>query len=154
MKRITVREMKWINKGNYKNLSYDTIEAKGKNSFLYAISDENFTFKSTHYKTENNYSLYIPISDITFIKFDLNTSLFLTTSIKGYKVVNNFSSILNNDEQSFSLSINREADNINISINDTIISKVNLPAAKKAISFGFLFNNKDFVKIDKIKYDK
>ena len=154
MKRITVREMKWINKGNYRNLKYDRIEAKGNDSFLYAISDENFNFYSTHYITENEYSLYIPISDITFIKFDLNTSLSLTTSIKGYKVVNNFSNLIKDLDESFSLSLKREEDYIYIFINDYMISKVNLPAAKNAISFGFLFNNKEFVKIDNIKYNK
>ena len=154
MKRITVREMKWINKGNYRNLKYDRIEAKGNDSFLYAISDENFNFYSTHYKTENEYSLYIPISDITFIKFDLNKTLTLTTSIKGYISVNNYSNLIKDLDESFSLSLKREEDYIYIFINDYMISKVNLTAAKNAISFGFLFNNKEFVKIDNIKYNK
>lgn len=154
MKKITLREMKWINKGKYKSLSYNKIEAKGNNSFLYGISNEDFIFSSSHKLTSQNYSLYISITDKTFIKLDINNNLILNISINGYES----NTIINNENiinyNSLLIEIEREQNNIKLKINNIFISSVYLPAAMDAISFGFLFNNKEFVEISDVKYSK
>lgn len=154
MKKITTREMKWINKGKYKNLSYNRIEATGKNSYFYAISDENFSFSSSHQLTNKNYSIYISISDITYIKFDIQENPIIIISIKGYesKTVISNNSLNYNDK--INITLERNKNSFSFIIQDKKISEISLPAAEKAITFGFLFNNNDFAKINDIKYRK
>lgn len=154
MKKITPREMKWINKGKYRNLGYNRIEAKGNNSYFYAISNEDFTFKSNHYLNNKDYSIYISISDITYIKLNINDDLSITTSIKGYKVETSIEKNNYINLDNIIISINRVNDNFEILVNESTILKTNLPAAKDAVTFGFLFNNEHFVKIDNIQYIK
>ena len=154
MKKITPREMKWINKGNYKNLSYNRIEAKGKNSFLYAISDEDFSFSSTHQLNNNNYSIFVSISDITYIKLNIQKNPVLIISIKGSEsktIINNNSY---NIENKINITLVRKKNSFYLTIEDQKISEISLPAANDAISFGFLFNNNEFAKINDIKYLK
>lgn len=154
MKKITPREMNWINKGYIKNLSYNRFEAKAKDSYFLAVSDENFEFSNTISLNSKDFSIIVSISEKTFISVSIDENISIVSSNNGY-ITETFLDkkyIENND--SINISIHRDVDNFSFYIDKDLIAKTTLPAAKDAISFGYYFNNKDFIKITNFLYIK
>ena len=154
MKKITPREMKWINKGNIKSLSYNRFEAKGNDSYFLAISDEDFEFNSSISLKNRNVSLVVSITEKTFFSLDLNNEIFITTSFSGYKSKTKINSSFFETKDFLKTKLLRELDTFSFFIEDTLIAKATLPAAKDAISFGYYFTNNEYIEVKDILYVK
>lgn len=154
MKKITPREMNWINKGKIKSLSYNRFEAKGDDSYFLAVSDENFEFNSSISLKHRNISLIVSITEKTFFSLDFNNEISVTTSFNGYKTITNVINKSFNNKEMLKTKLIREKDTFSFFIEDTLISKATLPAAKDAISFGYYLTNNEFVDVKDIIYLK
>lgn len=154
MKKVTTRELKWINKGYIKKLSYNKFEAKGKNSFFYCVSDENFTLSFSSNPKAKNYSFIISISDKTFYSLNFNENISIVTSINGYKTETFIDKDFIKNPDKFNIKIERNSNCFNLFIDEKFLSSATLPAAMDAISFDYLFNNKEFIEINDFLYIK
>jgi hypothetical protein len=154
MKKITPREMKWINKGFIKSLSYNRFEAKGNDSYFLAVSDEDFEFISSVSLLNRNVSLIISITEKTFFSLNIEKDAFITISINGFKSIVNLNSSIYDNKDYLKIKIVREKDSFSFFIEDELISKATLPASLDAISFGYCFTNNEFVKVKDILYIK
>jgi len=154
MKKITPREMNWINKGYIKNLSYNRFEAKADDSYFLAVSDENFEFSNTLSLNSKDFSIIVSISEKTFISVTIKDNLSIISSINGYITQTFLDKKYLENKDKIDISIQRDVDNFSFYIDKDLIAKTTLPAAKDAISFGYYFNNKDFIKITNFLYLK
>ncbi len=154
MKKITPREMKWINKGYIKSLSYNRFEAKGNDSYFLAVSDEDFEFINSLSLKNKNVSLIISITEKTFFSLNIEKEAFITTSINGFQSIVNLNSSIYDNKDYLQIKIIREKESFSFLIEDELVSKATLPAASNAISFGYHFTNNEFVKVRDILYIK
>ena len=154
MKKITPREMTWINKGNIKNLSYNRFEAKGRNSCFLAVSDENFEVSNTVSLNSRNYSFIVSITERSYFSLNIGDSLSVTTSINNYKSETNIDNKYIDNKKTIEIKLERVSNSFSFYIDNIFITKATLPSSKEAISFGYYFNNSEFIKVTDFLYIK
>ncbi|MBK5200175.1 MAG: hypothetical protein JJE21_01425 [Spirochaetaceae bacterium] len=159
MKKPTIREMRWTNKGFIKSNSYNRFEAKAEDSLFLCESDENFEINCKIKQSKSNQGFIISLTDSTYFSIIVKTEIVINSSIKGYKTQCSFpiTPYLEKNEY-IKLKVIRNCDIINyyLEFNSTFesVAKAFLPGAKVALSFGFILQDNELLSVQDFYYSK
>lgn len=159
MKKPTIREMRWTNKGFIKSHSYNKFESKAQDSMFLGESDEDFEITCSIKQSKNEQGFIICLTDSTYFSILVTDNIVINTSIKGYKTKCNIpiTPFLDNNEY-IKLKVVRNCDEIEyyleLQSKYEFIAKSILPGAKLALSFGFVFKNNEILSVQDFYYNK
>lgn len=159
MKKPTIREMEWLNKGFIKSHSYNRFEAKSQDSLFLLASDERFDVNFNIKKTTENQGFIIRLTPQTFFSIAISDRIKVTTSIKGYSSTVFFDSFKYLDEKSFAkFKLERRGNNFSYLLKNQneyeIVANARLNGAEDAISFGFFMKDNTLLKVEEFYYTK
>jgi len=160
MKKPTIREMRWTNKGFIKSHSYNRFEAKADSSLFLCQSDENFELNFKIKQSNGEQGFIVSLTDSTYFSIIVKDIIVVRTSIKGYVSECNIQldpSMV--DENNFvTLKVIRNCDTITYctKLDDTYknVAKAILPGAKLALSFGFILQGNELLSVQDFYYSK
>jgi hypothetical protein len=159
MKKPTIREMKFLNNGFIKNHSYNSFEAKAKDSLFLLESDERFDVSCKIHKTAVNQGFTVSLTPQTFFSIAISDRVKVTTSIKGCSSTVFFDITQYIDEQSFvQFKMVRKDNNFSYYLKSKneyqVVAKAALNGASDAISFGFFMKDNTFLKVEDFYYKR
>lgn len=159
MKKPTIREMRWSNKGFIISHSYNRFEAKAENSLFLCESDENFEINCNIKQSQSDQGFIISLTDSTFFSILVKSKIVINSTIKGYKTQCSFpiTPYLQNNKY-IKLKVIRNYDIINyyLEFNSDYenIATAILPGAKCALSFGFILQDNELLSVQDFYYSK
>lgn len=159
MKKPTIREMRWIDKGFIKNFSYNRFEAKANNSLFITESNENFEVTCKILKTSSDQGFVINVTPQTYFSITISQEIKINTSIKGYSsttYLNNTQYLDNNLFVQFKIVRIDNSFSFFLWNKDhyQLISNAKLNGANNAISFGFIMKNNIYLKVEDFYYKR
>lgn len=157
MKKPTIREMKWLNKGFVKGHSYNRFIAKADDSLFLTESDESFELTCSIKQSSVDQGFIVSLTDLTYFSIAISEQIKITTSIKGYSstVYFDIAQYLNN--KSFTeFKMDRQEDTIRYYLKNKDgyqqVAQATLNGAKDAISFGFFLNSNIEMTVEDFSY--
>jgi hypothetical protein len=152
MKKPTVREMEWIGKGEWKNRDYRSITARAQDALLLAVSDEDFKVTCRIEAGNFPHGLVISQSEATFIKVDIQDTIIIRTSIRGFG-----SCVMiprSSDDKFEHCIIERTGKDISIATEKAKLVDCSLPGCKDAVAFGLFYTQNRFFAMEDFSYSR
>ena len=157
MKKPTIREMKWLNKGFVKSYSYNRFTAKADDALFLVESDESFELTCSIKQSSVDQGFIVSLTDQTYFSMAVSEQVKITTSIKGYSstVYFDITQYLNN-KTFVEFKMDRKENTIIYFLKNKDgyqqVAQATLNGTEDAISFGFFLNSNIEMTIENFSY--
>lgn len=146
MKKPTLREMRWINKGIEEHKSYNKITAKADDAILASTSNEDFIITCSVEKNQAKHGLIISHTEKTFCSISANEKIEVILSNNSFQSSFNLSGnefLKENRYYNFQIKRNKDSFLFQVQMDQEYIdiANISLPGCLDAITFGLFFKN-------------